>query len=723
MRGASKEVEGDFDLDRSTSKQFRAKVARRLSGRPSIDPLPKIRAGAEGLAETVAETTGSFRRHSSRDLALEELVTQVHLWLHQQKSRRAAAKAKRATGHHVSDESKPRERRASDASESSLALDQLQEIIDRTVSAVEKVSSLKAYLPRRPSSSSMRKLRRTSTAASSDTEHHDVEFLVPSCHAILDNTKTLLYSAGGTASDVDITRLSISRPSSMAQNDAWGEFKFEIVRLAHTLRLKGWRKVPLESSDQITVQRLSGALTNAVYVVSPPKELTRPAADSEAQVHVKPPPKLLLRIYGTNADHLIDREGELHILVRLAKKRIGPRLLGTFTNGRFEEFLDALPLTPPDLRDPAISKQIAKRMRELHDGIELLPEERAGGPFVLRNIDKWMDRCARIAAWVDENISRSTTEVGFVCGTDWNTFQQVFCKYREWLQEQYGGVERVKDALVFAHNDTQYGNILRLMPSGESPLLLPENEHKRLVVIDFEYANANPKGLEFANHFSEWCYDYHDATAPYACSHKRYPTTEEQIRFIKAYVAHRPVFPVSTPGSATPQTPYFPPTTPALRPSHSTSSLSTSLISNFMLDMRFPQAAKALEDDEQREREIDQEVQRLLAETRLWRMANSAQWVMWGILQAKVPEMPNFDSRHGPVTAGDDGSAPVLPVSPPPEPAPKEGEKEDADAEFDYLGYAQDRAMLFWGDAVALGLVKLDELPEKVRQGIKIVPY
>jgi len=39
------------------------------------------------------------------------------------------------------------------------------------------------------------------------------------------------------------------------------------------------------------------------------------------------------------------------------------------------------------------------------------------------------------------------------------------------------------------------------MPVGESPLLLPANEHKQLVVIDFEYANANLPGLEFANHF------------------------------------------------------------------------------------------------------------------------------------------------------------------------------------------------------------------------------
>ena len=40
-----------------------------------------------------------------------------------------------------------------------------------------------------------------------------------------------------------------------------------------------------------------------------------------------------------------------------------------------------------------------------------------------------------------------------------------------------------------------------MMPEGDSPLMLPANQHKQLVVIDFEYANANLPGLEFANHF------------------------------------------------------------------------------------------------------------------------------------------------------------------------------------------------------------------------------
>ncbi len=49
------------------------------------------------------------------------------------------------------------------------------------------------------------------------------------------------------------------------------------------------------------------------------------------------------------------------------------------------------------------------------------------------------------------------------------------------------------------------------------------------------------------------------------------------------------------------------------------------------------------------------------------------------------------------------------------------GEEEHED--FDYLAYAQDRAMFFWGDCVQMGLVKMEELPEQMRNRIKIVPY
>jgi choline kinase len=39
------------------------------------------------------------------------------------------------------------------------------------------------------------------------------------------------------------------------------------------------------------------------------------------------------------------------------------------------------------------------------------------------------------------------------------------------------------------------------------------------------------------------------------------------------------------------------------------------------------------------------------------------------------------------------------------------------------LGYAQHRALFFWGDMLQLGLVKEEDVPEELRAKLKVVPY
>ena len=118
----------------------------------------------------------------------------------------------------------------------------------------------------------------------------------------------------------------------------------------------------------------------------------------------------------------------------------------------------AEPLKPHDLRDPTISTQIAKRMRELHEGIDLLPLEREDGAFVWQNITKWRKQCEQIVTWLDRHSKQRSDEAErqpFICGTEWPFFFQTVEKYREWLFDQYGGAYRVKQQLVFAHNDVR----------------------------------------------------------------------------------------------------------------------------------------------------------------------------------------------------------------------------------------------------------------------------
>ena len=166
-----------------------------------------------------------------------------------------------------------------------------------------------------------------------------------------------------------------------------------------------------------------------------------------------------------------------------------------------------------------------------------------------------------------------------------------------------------------------------------------------------------------------------------------------------------------------------------------------------MLDSRAPPAQIA-EEEQQRDDFLESEIKRLSDETRLWRVANSAQWVAWGIVQAKVAgmdealeakknETPESEETisFAPQDEGRVGSDPLSPemvgVAEDAHDKRPEGSEssideivdEEAEDEFDYLGYAQERAMFFWGDVLQLGLVKREELPEDLLEKVKIVEY
>ncbi|CAF9928437.1 MAG: hypothetical protein ALECFALPRED_004056 [Alectoria fallacina] len=752
------------------TKQHRTSTSKRLSGRPPAGTSSPSLHSISSISSVGSDTTLDPADHghqvglkkSIHDARHQDpashILSQVAEWLHQEKTKKAAHKARRqshaklahaaeATRNLVdqfrSDESKHNKERhvrtSSDLSEGSLALERLEQILSNGM-ALGGENSLTptedrkdSYFPHRRSKrqgSTRGLLRKASTIASSDTEYQEPDVDVPSAEVVLDNSRTLGYSGGAARPEVGLLN---PNKRAVKENEAWLQFKMEIVRLSHTLRLRGWRRLPFDRGGDIDVERLSGALTNAVYVVSPPKDLPQTpsiARDSATCLLPKTPPKLLLRIYGPQVEHLIDRESELQILRRLARKKIGPRLLGTFTNGRFEQFFHAQTLTARDLRIPETSRQIAKRMRELHDGIELLEEEREEGAFIWRNWDKWVDRCEEVISWLDNQIlaikqgstapsSGAWKERGLVCGVEWSIFRRTVEKYRNWLFDQNGGPARIRQKLVFAHNDTQYGNLLRLEPSGESPLLLPANEHKQLIVIDFEYASANVPGLEFANHFTEWCYDYHSARS-YALNANRYPTPEEQHRFLKAYVQHRP--PVQT--------------RPSMSPLSGASHGPSSSISTFMLDSRAPMAQ--VEEEKRQDEAVESEVRKLVTETRLWRVANSAQWVAWGIVQAKVPGMDEaLEARMNSSPDSEDtiirtpqGYLSSNPLSLENRETAQDGHEKrperreevpEEEEGFDYLGYAQERALFFWGDILQLGIVKREDLPKELLNKVKVV--
>lgn len=168
----------------------------------------------------------------------------------------------------------------------------------------------------------------------------------------------------------------------------------------------GWSNLPADlPASLIKIHKVSGSLTNAVFFVSIPaaefeinaegaatplvdsgrpatvlSELERgrgtatpkpdhaelPALNPGQKITIEAP-TLLLRIYGPSSGALISRRNELHILHTLsATYSIGPRVLGTFANGRVEEYFHSRALHKEEMRDARISRWIGRRMRELH---------------------------------------------------------------------------------------------------------------------------------------------------------------------------------------------------------------------------------------------------------------------------------------------------------------------------------------------------------------------
>lgn len=334
----------------------------------------------------------------------------------------------------------------------------------------------------------------------------------------------------------------------------------DVLGLVSKLGIAHWRSAARRNSHipplgLVRITRISGALTNAVYKVeyigpkgtSAPQSSLQSVLQSEAQNGAQhavsqtapqstttqgnatqsalpltsshTPHPLLLRVYGVNVSHVVDREKELSILSRLLRHNIGPRLLGCFGNGRFEQWLeDTAPLTASSMRERRVSCAIARRMRALHSGVQLTPTELASGPAVWLCIDKWL---RLVGQYFAKTASPELEEK--ILLSSFKKFAEAVRSYRLWMDSQPA------EPLVFCHNDTQYGNLLL---RGKGPL----EDDSRLVVIDFEYAAPNPAAYDIADHFCEWMADYHDQEKPWFLEKTRFPSESQQKLFLESYL-------------------------------------------------------------------------------------------------------------------------------------------------------------------------------------------
>ena len=204
------------------------------------------------------------------------------------------------------------------------------------------------------------------------------------------------------------------------------------------------------SATDIRVNKVSGALTNAVFFISCPS--------------VPGTFTLLLRIYGPSSGGLISRSRELEILHILSSDyKIGPLIFGTFDNGRIEQHFDSVALTAADIRDPEISRWIAVRMAELHkvDVDDVVgPSSSGHEDSVTKNVQNWLPHAREVLSLpaIPPSFSRIFDIDSFV--NQW----EKYLRHISFIEAKEGPSRR-----VLAHNDAQYGNLLQMNPHPRNP--------------------------------------------------------------------------------------------------------------------------------------------------------------------------------------------------------------------------------------------------------------
>lgn len=462
-------------------------------------------------------------------------------------------------------------------------------------------------------------------------------------------------------------------------------FKQDIWKLIRLLKIHKWHKKSIDPL-RINVVRISGALTNSIYKL----EYT----DNQFKV-----PSILLRIYGKNVDEIIDRDHELDILIKLLSKKIGPKLWGIFTNGRFEQFLDGfVTLDRHQIRNEVISQMLGRRMKDLHYKVVLdYQDYKDNLPVCWKLINKWLNILESKEILKNYNEHGVKDEELFL--TSFTKFKEIVFKYRDWLFSQYNS-NGFASNFKFCHNDTQYGNLLLHQSFNETDIIMDssdklasmaeeaENENSikstsnkkdsSLVVIDFEYGGANFPAFDLANHFCEWMANYHNPEESYFLNQDSFPSKIEQLNLIKAYVEYDFQFPSS----------------------------------NFKVEYE-PDLNLISPTDL-----IQFEIKKLYNECVLWRPTVQIYWCIWGLIQngpmkkevdelvGETIEEQGIDSTYTITTGFHNLELKENAI---------EDEITSSDDDFNYLKYAYQKASLAMGDLVKLGLVKKEELTGEIK--------
>ncbi|KAK6752350.1 hypothetical protein RB195_003647 [Necator americanus] len=282
-----------------------------------------------------------------------------------------------------------------------------------------------------------------------------------------------------------------------------------------------WNRIRL---DQFRLKAITGGMSNLLFLVELSSEVE--SIGSEAR-------QALLRIQcQSDLDQLLT---ESVVFTLLSERCLGPKLLGVFPGGRFEQFIPSRPLQCTEISKPMIGRIIAPMLARVHTLDVPITKE----PEVMNCARSWLTKFRLTAGGARPiDIRCTAARVPPHCYPTAITCDQ--------LEEELNFVEdflaKSKSPVVFSHNDLQEGNILLFADyhldidgtvrsrSGEKADIDP------LVLIDFEYCSYNYRGFDLGNHFCEYGFDYNCDQPPYYKIYgEMFEVDQERRNFCEAY--------------------------------------------------------------------------------------------------------------------------------------------------------------------------------------------
>ena len=234
------------------------------------------------------------------------------------------------------------------------------------------------------------------------------------------------------------------------------------------------------------------------------------------------PPSLLIRRKGGNmvdVDELALNTDASQTLIQyeLSRRGLGPKLYGVFTGGTIEEYIDSHTLTSEESADPDISKDIALSLAAIH-AIQGLPLKVTANEGMFEMMRKWAETIPNSRDYVksNEKIKKYNLDLDF-----WHSFD--YPGEIDWLENLLRTLPMRRSFIIY---DMNYLNCLVRND--------PKADQMRVVLIDYDLAHFDFRGLDLGIHFYARRLDVH-AKEDKIIPGTEFPSDEEKRRFLRIY--------------------------------------------------------------------------------------------------------------------------------------------------------------------------------------------